>query len=231
MGLPGLTGEPMKTPTLTAAWLALSVTVLPAQNSAPTATEVAAAVQRKYDTVRDFSADFTQQRTGGVLGRKLVEQGIVQVKKPGKMRWEYDAPDEKVFVSDGQRLYFHDPANNQVTISEIPRGEQPASAAQFLAGRGDITRDFAVSFAEGGSPASYALKLVPRRPQDEYDWLEIVVDRDTFRIQALTAVQKGGTRDTFLFSDFKENIGIPDKAFQFQIPRGVEVIHARPPKR
>lgn len=221
----------MHRPILTAVLLALSSTALPARQNVPAAAEVAAAVQRKYDAVRDFSAEFTQQRTGGVLRRTLVEQGTVQVKKPGKMRWEYEPPDEKVFVSDGRRLYFYDPANNQVTISEIPRGDQPASAAQFLAGRGNITRDFAVSFAEGGAADMYALKLVPRSPQDEYDWLELAVDRDTYQIRSLAAVEEGGTRDTFLFSDFKENIGIPDKVFQFQIPRGVDVIHAGPPKR
>jgi outer membrane lipoprotein carrier protein len=221
----------MNRPILTAAFMALSVSVLSGRQGVPPAPDVAAAVQRKYETVRDFSAEFTQQRLGGPLRRKIVEQGTVRVKKPGKMRWEYEAPDEKVFVSDGRRLYFHDPANNQVTISEIPRGDRPASAAQFLAGRGSLTRDFDVSFADGAAPDTYALKLVPRSPQDDYAWLELVVDRNTYQIRSLTAVEQGGTRSTFLFSDFRENIGISDKAFQFEIPRGVEVIHAGPPKR
>ena len=220
----------MKKTSLIAVLLALFATALPAQNSTPSAAEVAASVQRKYDTVRDFSANFTHQHTGGVLRRQLVEQGTVHVKKPGKMRWEYKSPEEKLFVSDGKRLYFYDPSNNQVTISEVPEGNQ-ATAAQFLSGRGNIARDFEVSFTDGGSADSYALKLVPRTPQNEYDWLEIVVDRATYQIRSLTAVEKQGGRSTFLFSGLKENIAIPDKTFVFDIPRGAEVIHAGPPKR
>lgn len=220
----------MRISSLSAALLALCASAAAVQTGGASAAEVAAALQRKYDTVRDFTAAFTHQHTGGVLRRKLVEQGRLQVKKPGKMRWEYEAPDEKVFVSDGRRLYFHDPENNQVTISEVPEGDRAASAALFLSGRGNITRDFDVSFAEGGPPGAWALKLVPKTPQNEYDWLEVVVDRSSLQIQSLTAVEKEGGRSTFLFSGFEENVGIPDKTFEFQIPRGAEVIHAGRPK-
>lgn len=216
----------MKKLSLTALLAAVAAAGLTAQVPTPPAADVAAALQRKYDTVRDFSADFTHQHTGGVLRRKLVEKGTLQVKKPGKMRWEYKSPEKKLFVSNGSRLYFHDPANNQVTISEVPEGDQAASAAQFLSGRGNITGDFNVSFTEGGSADTYALKLAPKTPQPEYDWLEVVVDRETLQIRSLTAVEKQGGRSTFLFSRFKENIGLADRTFEFEIPRGAEVIHA-----
>jgi outer membrane lipoprotein carrier protein len=220
----------MKNFSLTALLAAVAVAGLTAQVPTPPAADVAAALQRKYDTVRDFSADFTHQHTGGVLRRKLVEQGTLQVKKPGKMRWEYKSPEKKLFVSNARRLYFHDPENNQVTISEVPEGDQAASPSQFLSGRGDITRDFNVSFLEGGSPDTHALKLEPRTPQSEYDWLEVIVDRETLQIRSLTAVEKQGGRSTFSFSRFKENIGLADRTFEFEIPRGAEVIHAGRPK-
>jgi outer membrane lipoprotein carrier protein len=207
--------------------LAASVSVRAGQ-STPAATEVAAALQRKYDSIRDFSADFTHQHQSGVLGRKVSESGSVLVKKPGKMRWEYKAPEKKLFVSDGARIYFHDPGSNQVTVSEVPQGDQAASAALFLTGKGNLVRDFSASFiqGEGAPPGTYALRLDPRTPQGEYDWLEIVVDRDTLLIQRLTAAEKEGGRSTFLFSRFKENVAIGDKPFVFEIPRGAEVIHA-----
>ena len=199
-----------------------------AQAPDKSAAEVAAALQRKYDSIRDFSADFTHQHQSGVLRRKVVEQGSLLVKKPGKMRWEYKSPEKKLFVSDGKRIYFHDPAANQVTISDMPKGDEAASAALFLTGQGNLTRDFTASFLDGASAAdgAYAVRLQPRTRQPEYDWLEIVVDRDTLLIQTLTAAEKDGGRSTFLFSRFKENIGVGDKPFEFEIPRGAEVIHA-----
>jgi outer membrane lipoprotein carrier protein len=218
----------MKTLCVAAALLASLASVPSAQAPSASASEVAAALQRKYDTIRDFSADFTHQHEGGVLRRKVVEQGSLLVKKPGKMRWEYKTPEKKLFVSDGTRIYFHDPANNQVTVSEVPKGDQAASAALFLTGQGNLPRDFKAGFIEApAAPAeTYALRLDPKSPQPEYDWLEIVVDRDTLQIRTLTAADKQGGRSTFHFSKFKENVGIADKTFEFQIPRGAEVIHA-----
>ena len=149
------------------------------------------------------------------------------VKKPGLMRWEYTSPEKKLFVSDGSRLYFHDVANRQVTVSEAPKGDDAASAVLFLAGRGHLTRDFNISFASpGGGAGVHALRLDPKRPQDAFDWLELVVGRDSLELRSLTAHEKEGGRSRFVFTNLKENVGLADKLFTFQIPRGVEVIHA-----
>jgi outer membrane lipoprotein carrier protein len=193
--------------------------------------EVAARLQRKYDSVKDFSADFVHQHEGGVLRRKLVERGTVFVKKPGRMRWHYKAPEEKYFVSDGAQLYFYDPQNNQVTISAVPQDDQAATAVLFLTGKGNLTRDFRVTFAEGGPAGAQALHLEPTHPQAEYDWLELVADAQTLQIRTLVAADRQGGRSTFQFSNFKENVGLTDKTFAFTIPRGAEVIHAGRAKR
>ena len=197
----------------------------------PSAADVANQIQQKYDRVRDFTADFTHEAESGVLRKKLVERGTVMVKKPGKMRWNYKAPEEKVFVSDGTRMYMHTPADNQVIVSAVPTDDQATTAVLFLTGKGNLARDFGVSFVDGAPAGTYALKLQPRLAERDYDWLQLVVDRTTFRILALTAADKQGTRSTFTFSNFKENVGLPDKTFAFTIPRGADVIQAGSPGR
>ena len=71
-------------------------------------------MQQKYDRVKDFTADFTHVYEGGVLKKKSTESGTVQIKKPGRMRWEYTTPDKKTFVSDGRKIYSYIPADKQV---------------------------------------------------------------------------------------------------------------------
>src|SRR5690606_4857590 len=66
---------------------------------------LARAIQRHYDTVRDFTADFEQAYVGGALKRRTVEKGTVAIRKPGRMRWDYTTPEAKQFISDGQRIY------------------------------------------------------------------------------------------------------------------------------
>ncbi len=189
----------------------------------PAPQEVAASLQKKYDSVRDFTADFVHDSEGGLLRKKQTESGAVQVKKPGKMRWDYKKPEPKVFVSDGRRIYLYVPADNQVIVSPVPEQDQATTAVLFLVGKGNLTRDFTVSYGEGGNAETYALRLQPRLPERDYDWLQIVVDRRTMQIRSLSAADNQGGRSTFQFSNFKENVGLSDKTFEFKIPRGADV--------
>jgi outer membrane lipoprotein carrier protein len=195
----------------------------------PSAQEVAASLQKKYDSVRDFSADFVHRYEGGALRRTREERGTLLVKKPGKMRWDYKSPNEKTFVSNGVRMYQFFPDENRVIVSEAPREDQ--AAVTFLAGRGNLTRDFTVTFGQAASSDAWTLRLEPRTPQPEYDWLEITAARDTLRLQSLTVGEKTGSRSTFTFTNFKENPGLADKSFEFSIPRGAEVTNDGSVKR
>jgi outer membrane lipoprotein carrier protein len=226
-------GLPIMTSMLRAALFAAACGcgIAAVQAGQPPATEIANQVQARYDRVRDFSADFTQEAVSGVLRKKLVERGSVIVKKPGKMRWTYKAPEEKVFVSDGTKMYMHTPADNQVIVSPVTPADQATTAVLFLSGKGNLTRDFTVSLIPGAPAGSYALKLLPKLAERDYDWLQLVVDRSTYQIQGLTAADKQGTTSTFTFTNFKENVNPPDKTFQFAIPRGADVIQAGSPGR
>jgi outer membrane lipoprotein carrier protein len=189
--------------------------------------ELARELQRKYDTIKDFSADFVHVYQGGVLHKQLTESGHVLVKKPGKMRWEYRSPDEKLFVSDGVKIYSYIPQDKQVMVSSVPPDDQASTPTLFLAGKGNLTRDFTATAGEvpPGMPAgTRAVKLVPRSPQQEYDWLLLAVDPATLQIRGLVTVDAQGGKSTFSFTNLKENVGMADKAFEFKIPRGVDVV-------
>jgi outer membrane lipoprotein carrier protein len=188
---------------------------------------IARAVQARYDRVRDFSADFTHTYAGGVLKKRVVEQGTVQVKKPGRMRWQYRSPEEKLFVSDGVQIYSYVPADKQVIVSPMPAADEATTAVLFLTGKGDLARDFTptLATAPAGSPAgSVALALSPKRDQRDYDTLTLVVDPTTYAIRMLIAADRQGGMSTFAFTNVKENGGLADKIFGFTIPRGADVI-------
>ena len=197
----------------------------------PTAAELAEALQRKYDAVKDFSADFVHTYQGGVLKKQLTERGTVLIKKPGKMRWDYTAPEKKQFVSDGAKIYFYIPADKQVLVSSVPPNAAAATPALFLAGKGRLTSEFTPSLVElpAGLPAgSRALKLVPKSKQPDYDWLVLAVDPATLAIQGLVTIDAQGGTSTFAFTKLKENVGLADTQFTFKIPRGVDVVTDTP---
>jgi len=192
-----------------------------------TAPELAHALQRKYDTLRDFAADFTQTYRGSRLRTALTEKGRLLVKRPGKMRWDYTSPERKQFVSDGVKVYSYLPADRQVLVSDVPSEDQAATPALFLAGKGSLVKDFEATLDEVPTDApsgTSALKLVPRTPQPDYDWLVLLVDADTLMLRGLVSADAQGGTSRFTFANLQENVGIADKQFEFKIPKGVDVI-------
>ena len=208
--------------------VAVSVSIAAQTPAPPTPAEVAKAVQQRYDTIRDFSARFVHGYEGGVLRKKVTERGTVQIKKPGRMRWEYTEPEKKVFVADGTQIYSYIPADRQVYISPMPATDQATTATLFLTGKGNLTRDFTVAYGElPGAPAgTTVLKLAPKQAERDYDVLYLAVDPATYQIRVLSAADKQGGRSTFTFSEIKENTGLADKTFVFKIPRGAEVVRS-----
>lgn len=200
----------------------LLVIVGQAQDSR-TPDALATALQKRYQGVRDFSADFVQIYRGGVLRTQSREEGRVSIKKPGRMRWIYVKPERKEFVSDGIRVYSYIPLDKQVIVSSVPSDNEATTPALFLAGKGDIVRDFTPSAAESAVPGMVAVKLTPRRPDPEFDYLIVSVDPKTLQIRGLSTLDRQGGQSTMVFSNLKENTGISDKEFQFTVPRGVDV--------
>ena len=190
-----------------------------------TPEELASRVQQRYDTIRDFEADFVQTYQGGLLRTKTTEQGTVEIKRPGKMRWRYTKPERKEFVSNGKQIYSYLPRDKQVIVSPVPAADQ-TTPALFLSGRGHLVRDFVVSFTEvpGAAPGTVGLKLVPRKNDPEVEWLLLAVDANTLQIRNLVAMDRQGGRSTFIFENLKENRNLSDKIFEFDVPRGVDVI-------
>src|SRR6202521_367403 len=120
----------------------------------PSALELSQALQRKYDAIRGFATDFVHTYRGGVLRKQLTERGRLLVKKPGKMRWEYTQPEEKLFVSDGVKMYSYLPQDKQVIVSSVPPEGEATTPALFLAGKANLTRNFTPTFGElpAGAP-------------------------------------------------------------------------------
>ena len=190
----------------------------------PAPDALARSLQQRYQGIKDFSADFVHNYRGGVLKTQTQERGTVTVKKPSRMHWTYKTPEKKEFVSDGVKIYSYIPQDRQVIVSSVPPENQATTPALFLAGKGDIVRDFSASYVDSPVPGTLALKLIPRRNEPDYEYLIVAVDPATLQIRALTTRDRQGGESTLTFNNLKENMGISDKEFAFRIPRGVDVI-------
>lgn len=189
----------------------------------PSASDLAARVQARYNTIHDFTADFTQRQTSPLLPRPVTERGDVKVKKPGRMRWTYATGDRNQVVSDGTMIYFYFPRDRYVSPSPMPKDDEASTALLFLAGQGNLTRDFAVSLPADQPSGEWQLQLLPRAKEADFESLTLEVDRATLAFRGLVTVDEQGGTSAFRFTNLRENRGLTEREFEFAIPRGVEV--------
>jgi outer membrane lipoprotein carrier protein len=212
------------------ALLAALVAVLqPAAPAAPGASpdaELARAlvrvIEQHHAQTSDLVARFSQSYRSGLLGREIVERGVVSIKRPGRMRWEYKDPDEKLFVSDGRTFYFYVPADRQVVVSE--QDDQRSLATRLLSGKGGLLDEFTATLEEPLEQGVLRLRLVPRQPQPDVERAFVDVE-PRGRIRSILLEDAQGTRTRFRFENVRENTGLPERLFRFEVPPGVEVIH------
>jgi len=179
-------------------------------------------VEERHARTADLVARFTQSYRSGMLGREVVERGVVSIKRPGRMRWEYKDPEAKLFVSDGRTFYFYVPADRQVIVSE--QDAERSLAGRLLSGRGGLLDEFDVSLDEPSEEGVVRLKLVPRREQADVERAFVDVE-PSGRIRSILLQDVQGSRTRFRFESVRENTGLKDKLFRFDVPAGVEVVH------
>ena len=192
--------------------------------SSETPDQLISKLQSKYEQIETFSADFTQLfRSGNV---QLQESGIMVMKKPGKMYWEYRQPTPKVFVADGQKSYFYLPLDKQVIVSDLDLNNAQTPLL-FLMGKGNIREDFQVRLEPEEKPLqgeNILIRLTPKQPQGIYSHVILEVDPSIYLVRRLIVVEPIGNRNEYIMMNFRENIRIPDGQFTFKVPPDVEVM-------
>jgi outer membrane lipoprotein carrier protein len=195
---------------------------LDARQAALTAAELAARLQKRYESIKDFTADFDQTYLGLLQRRTATEHGKLLVKKPNRVRFTYDPPERKVFVSDGTTFKSYYPKETAGSEYPLPKDNEASTAMLFLAGHGNLSRDFTATLAAGAPGTEWHLALVPTVKQTDFDTLTLFVDRNTLALLGFLTTDTQGT-NTIRFKNLKENTGLPDSAFAFSFPPGTAI--------
>lgn len=185
-----------------------------------TAERALAALQARYDTVTDLSADFTQTAIKATTGVTIERSGRLFLKKPGKMRFDYAAPDRMFYVSDGQTLIQYLPQDQLVYRMRV-EGSSLAGPFRFLVGGGRVAEEFElVSLNE--TETQLALQVRPRRANAGYDELTLRVDKASFDVVALEILDPLGNTNHIRLSGATHD-PLPDGGFDVSVPEGVRV--------
>jgi outer membrane lipoprotein carrier protein len=205
--------------------IVLCATLVPATGRAADVKTLAAAVDSHYNHLRSLQTGFTEIYRGSGMDR--TESGTLWLKKPGKMRWEYRSPRDKLFVSDGRDAWFYVPDNRQARKTTAKKLEDVRSPLAFLLGKTRLEKELqGLSLApdvEPLQPGNVVLRGVPQALADRVSeiLLEITPDHQIVRI---VIQEVDGPITEYRFADMREDVKIGDGRFQFKPPPGTETV-------
>ncbi len=188
---------------------------------------IAERTDKHYNTLRTLQADFTEIYHGAGISRS--ESGTLLLKRPGRMRWEYRQPREKLFLTDGRTAWFYVPGDRQARKTSIKNLDDLRSPLAYLLGKTKLEKEFkGLSLApdiQALKPGNVVLRGVPQHMDSRISdvIMEIAPDGS---FQRLIAQELDGSTTEFRFENQRENAPMSDARFKFSPPAGVETVEA-----
>lgn len=206
---------------------------LAATATAPDVGEVVDKLEATCARTQDLTARFQQIVANRSLGTQREGSGLFLVKRPGKIRWEYEKPEPRLFVTDGKTLWDYSPLDKQARVQAVGEAFASRVPLSFLAGDCQLRRDFSVTAVENaatrGSTRFMILDLRPKRPEAGIARILLQVSLQTYTVQRTTLFDAAGNTTVIALADIQLNSGLSDRQFEFTPPAGVTVV--APPGR
>jgi outer membrane lipoprotein carrier protein len=207
--------------------VACVLAVSPGALAAPSLDEAVAALEAAQRRVTDLKAPFRQAAHNRTLNQTVEARGTLYLKKPGRLRWEYQTPTPQEIVSDGTRLWVYTPELKQVNVAAAPQ-VLAGPAGSFLQGLGQVREHFHARFLNPAEPTDaegrVVLDLTPKQPQPLMARLIVSVDPKSWLVRQAVVHDELGNTVTVRFGETVVNSGLSDALFVFVPPPGVTVV-------
>lgn len=205
----------------------LQIAVFALSAPAGDAADLTAKMQAVYEKTSAYSAGFEQTYTSAAFPEPQRSSGKVFFKKPGLMRWEYEAPEKRLFVCDGTNLYFYEPAQNQVMVSEGVDKTGLSAALSFLFGKGKLWEEFDVKAGKEGDCGEKGDSLLvfnPKKDASAFESLCMALDSKTMQVKESSLADSFGNVNKLRFLSPRIDRKIDEKLFRFEMPKDAIVI-------
>ncbi|GGG72315.1 outer membrane lipoprotein chaperone LolA [Edaphobacter dinghuensis] len=182
-------------------------------------------VDDHYNHLSSLRAHYTEHYTG--MGMDRTESGTLLLKKPGRMRWNYDKPVGKVFVLDGKYAWFYTPGDPQAQRVPAKELDDLRSPLRFLLGHTQLQKELDhLTVTPDGS--NFKITGVPKGMEQRVKALTLGVTA-TGTIEQMQIEELDGSVTAFSFSGIEENIPVKGEDFIFHPPAGVTIVNGLPP--
>lgn len=179
-------------------------------------------VESRYNRAKTLQVYFHERYTGQGRPRQS-ESGLLTLRKPGRMRWDYSAPEGKLFVSDGKEVFLFNPGLNRVERMALKESEDMRAPLAFLLGKLDFSKEFR-DFQMKPEGVNNLISASGNSDKLPYDRVEMLI-APSFEIRRLVIHGQDRSVLVFEFDREKLNPSVDDSRFRFQIPPGAQVVN------
>lgn len=225
--------------------LAISPAVLRPADISSQAAATARALEARYHDAKTLEAVFLERYRDSRQGVQA-ESGKVYFSRPGRMRWEYEAPEQKLFISDGKNVWFYVPSDHTVTRASIKESTDWRTPLALLTGKAKLSQLCQRLDLSGEAPATRGhviLRCLPRGEkvktkstgeenldasiapvENQFDEVLLEVDPETGELADVRVLQPGGIELEYRFGNWQEGLPLSESLFHFQPPPGVAIV-------
>jgi len=199
-------------------------------NDGSTAQSAVRAFETRYQHARTFKAIFFESYRDG-KGGVSADSGTVYFSRPGRMRWEYESPETKLFLVDGTNVWFYVPADHTVSRAKLSESSDWRTPLALLAGKTDLSKlcrsvePAPDAKPAGPSAADTVVRCIPRESPESETIHDVLIQLAPSGYLSRLVINEAGNASTeFRFGNWEENVAIPEVKFHFEPPPGVAVV-------
>lgn len=204
------------------------------------ATAVRLALESRYAHARTLKAVFFERYSDGAGGESS-ESGTVYFSRPGRMRWDYESPGKKLFLVDGQNVWFYVPSALSASRARLKESSDWRTPLALLTGKADLTKlcsqiDLVPTAADSSArdrqpnpavpldPNDAVLRCTPRGESPTGETAVFLESTPQGDLTRLVIREPGNAETEFRFGNWERNVTIPEAEFHFQPPPGVSIV-------
>jgi len=203
-----------------------------------------ARLEARYRAARTMQASFLERYTeNGRLVR--VEAGTAYFRRPGKMRWDYQAPEKNVFLVDGKTAWFYVPADHTVTRVPAKESTDWRTPLALLTDDMKLSRvceqvlpaidekpenpEHAMIYCQlrgaGSKSTKESSRESPSQNPRNGEAVFLEIDINSGDLARVLIRDPGETAIEFHFTNWRMDPPVPDSLFRFEAPKGVAIVN------
>ncbi len=181
-------------------------------------------LKKKYGSTKTLKANFVQTQFNKMMGSEKKSEGILEIKRPDKFRWDTLKPDATLLVSNGKKIVYFTPpfqtGEKGQVIYKKSADVQSKLAIDLLSGSSNLQKDFKAKKAADGR---YELTPIKKNLAD-INKIELYIEPKTDLVYKLKLQHATENETEIELKNLNLGSQLEDSRFEFVPPPNTEEV-------